>query len=142
MDGYHERGVRGVHDLIVEVPFPMSQQVFLRLNMEIEPGLIEQQDGALGRTSIGISRKRDVEREKPPESTATLVEIHFDVEGSGWIRNKRVKVRAVEVKADLQRSILPKPPDLGRYYGARAVGNLVTLFGFLFALKLIEFRWI
>jgi len=48
-------------------------------------------------------------------------------------------VGTVEIEPNLQWSVLPKSSDLSRNYRTRTICDLISLFGFLLALELIEF---
>jgi hypothetical protein len=69
---HHERRMRRVDDLVMEIGPQVLQQVFLRLGVKVQAWLVEQQHGALGVAALCVGRERDVERKKPAQTESSI----------------------------------------------------------------------
>src|SRR6185312_2585257 len=93
--------------------------------MQVQAGLIQKEHGVLRMASVCVSRERDVEGEEPLKASAPVVEIDLSVVGARWVRDDCVKVVRVEVEANLECTVLPKPLNLARDNGAGTVRELI-----------------
>ncbi len=70
--------------------------------MQIQPWFIQKQNSTISIAAIGIGGKGDMERKKPPKSTAPLIKIYLDGIGLVWIGNESIEMWTIEVKAHRQ----------------------------------------
>lgn len=69
--------------------------------MKMQTRLVKQEDRAVRIATLRVSRESDVECEEPAQTPAALVEIDLNVVESIRVRNERVQVRPVDLKAHL-----------------------------------------
>jgi len=80
---HHERGVRGVDDLVGKIVFPVEQQIFLRLDVKIEPGS-SRSSMRFRRTACGVRGKCRINEKNQGTSTA-LIEIDLNIKDCSGI---------------------------------------------------------
>src|SRR5690349_25159001 len=89
----------------------MLEQILLRFCMKMQARFIKQENSAVSIASSRVRRKRNIEREKPAEATATFIEINLDVINGIRVGNQRIEIWSIQVISHLKCAVLPETPN-------------------------------